>query len=140
MVPGAKVALTGSMNLETEADAEGKYSFSAVAPGTYTIQADFPGMHAEQAVTVTPGADVKVALELKLVDVDTTVTVTSSTSNEAQISTATVTISEKTIADAPNANERFESLLPLVPGVVRGPDGRINLKGARSHPKRSPGE
>jgi hypothetical protein len=75
---------------------------------------------------------VKVALELKLVNVDTTVTVTSSTSNGAQISTATVTISEKTIADAPNANQRFESLLPLVPGVVRGPDGRINLKGARA--------
>ena len=29
-------------------------------------------------------------------------------------------------------NERFESLLPLVPGVVRGPDGHINLKGASS--------
>ena len=33
---------------------------------------------------------------------------------------------------APNANEKVESLLPLVPGVVRGPDGRINMKGARS--------
>jgi hypothetical protein len=32
----------------------------------------------------------------------------------------------------PNVNERFESLLPLVPGVVRGPDGHINMKGARS--------
>jgi hypothetical protein len=132
MVPGAKVVLTGSSTLETEADAEGKCSFSAVAPGAYTIQADFPGMHAEQAVTVTSGADVKVALELKLVHVDTTVTVTSSSSNEVQIAPATVTISEKTIADAPNANERFESLLPLVPGVVRGPDGHINLKGARA--------
>ncbi len=132
VVPGAKVALTGSLNLATEADAEGKYSFSGVAPGTYTIAADFPGMHAEQAVTVTSGAGVKVALELKLVHVDTTVTVTSSSSNEVQIAPATVTISEKTIADAPNANERFESLLPLVPGVVRGPDGHINLKGARA--------
>src|SRR5271166_2219471 len=44
----------------------------------------------------------------------------------------TETITEKTIADAPNVNERFETLLPLVPGVVRGPDGRINLKGARN--------
>jgi len=132
MVPGAKVVLTGSSTLQTEADAEGKYSFSAVPPGAYTIQADFPGMHAEQAVTVTSGADVKVALELKLVAVDTSVTVTGTSSNEAEVSTTAVTISEKTIADAPNANERFESLLPLVPGVVRGPDGRINLKGARA--------
>jgi outer membrane receptor for ferrienterochelin and colicin len=42
------------------------------------------------------------------------------------------TISEKTLRDAPNVNERFESLLPLIPGVVRGPDGRVNLKGTRS--------
>ena len=40
------------------------------------------------------------------------------------------TINEKTIRDAPNMNERFDSLLPLIPGVVRGPDGHINLKGA----------
>src|SRR5258705_1332197 len=42
------------------------------------------------------------------------------------------TISEKTLRDAPNVNQRFESSLPLVPGVVRGPDGHVNLKGARS--------
>jgi len=42
------------------------------------------------------------------------------------------TIFEKTLREAPKANERFESALPLVPGVVRGPDGRINLKGARA--------
>jgi hypothetical protein len=32
----------------------------------------------------------------------------------------------------PNIDEHFESLLPLVPGVVRGPNGLINMKGARS--------
>ena len=37
-----------------------------------------------------------------------------------------------TLRDAPNANDRFESSLPLIPGVVRGPDGHINLKGARN--------
>jgi hypothetical protein len=130
-LPGAKVVLKGSTTMETESDADGKYSFSGVDSGTYTIQADFPSMHAEQTVAVTAGADVKVSLELKLVEVKTSVTVTA-TPNEAEVSTSSVTISEKTVANAPNANERFESLLPLVPGVVRGPDGRINLKGARS--------
>ncbi|MGA9244842.1 MAG: hypothetical protein WBW03_23030, partial [Silvibacterium sp.] len=33
----------------------------------------------------------------------------------------------------PNVNEHFETLLPLVPGVVRGPDERINLKGASNN-------
>ena len=131
VLPGAKVVLKGSTTLATEADADGKYSFPEVSPGDYTIEADFPGMHAEQTIAVTPGIDLKVPLELRLVEVKTSVTVTGS-SNEAEVSTSSVTISEKIINDAPNANERFESLLPLVPGVVRGPDGRINMKGARS--------
>jgi outer membrane receptor for ferrienterochelin and colicin len=29
-------------------------------------------------------------------------------------------------------NERFQDALPLVPGVVRGPDGLLNMKGARA--------
>ena len=73
----------------------------------------------------------KVELELKPVSVQTSVTV-SETSSDAAAPVATETITQKTIDDAPNANERFESLLPLVPGVVRGPDGRINMKGARN--------
>ncbi len=131
LLPGAKVELKGSTTIETETDAQGKYRFTEVAPGDYTLETDSPGMHAEQTVAVAPGANVEVSLELKLVEVKTSVTVRGS-SNEAEVSTSSVTISEKIINDAPNANERFESLLPLVPGVVRGPDGRINLKGARS--------
>jgi hypothetical protein len=130
-LPGAKVVLKSSTTMETETDASGKYSFSGVDSGTYTIEADFPGLHAEQTVAMALGADVKVPLEMKLVEVKTSVTVTGS-SNETEVSTSSVIISEKIVADAPNANERFESLLPLVPGVVRGPDGRINMKGARS--------
>ena len=44
----------------------------------------------------------------------------------------TETVSAKTLREAPNVNERFESSLPLFPGVVRGPDGHINLKGTRN--------
>ena len=43
-----------------------------------------------------------------------------------------VVLQESTVANTPNANERIESLLPLIPGVVRGPDGLINMKGART--------
>ena len=32
----------------------------------------------------------------------------------------------------PIKKREIESLLPLVPGVVRGPDGRINMKGAQA--------
>jgi hypothetical protein len=34
--------------------------------------------------------------------------------------------------NAPNKQDRFDALLPLIPGVVRGPDGLIKMKGART--------
>jgi hypothetical protein len=131
-VPGAKVVLQTSEILETETDANGHYILHDVAPGTYTITASFPGLQAVQEIAVQSGADSKVDLELKPVAVQTSVTVSDTDNNDTKAPTVTETITEKTIADAPNVNERFESLLPLVPGVVRGPDGRINLKGARN--------
>ena len=62
-------------------------------------------------------------------------TVTATDSTLPLVSTQslqTATITQSTLESAPNRNENVESLLPLVPGVVRGPDGRINMKGARS--------
>ena len=41
-------------------------------------------------------------------------------------------IGEKTLNNAPNKDERFDNVLPLIPGVVRGPDGLISMKGARA--------
>ena len=130
-VPGAKVTLQASKQLQTETDENGQYSFPDVEPGQYTIVATFPGLQAQQEIAVTAGVASKIDLELKPVTVQTSVTV-SDTANETAAPVTTETITRKTIDDAPNVNERFESLLPLVPGVVRGPDGRINLKGARN--------
>src|SRR3974390_1614660 len=130
-VPGAKVVLHSSEALEAETDGNGHYIFHDVAPGTHTITASFPGLQGTQEIVITSGAVAKADLELKPVAVATSVTVADTASDE-KVATITETITEKTIANAPNVNERFDSLLPLVPGVVRGPDGRINLKGARN--------
>ena len=131
-VPGAKVSLQGpETDLQAETDAEGRYTFCEVKAGTYSIEASFPGLQVAQGITVESGAASEVDLELKPVAVTTSVTV-ADTAGDEKVSTITETITEKIIADAPNVNERFESLLPMVPGVVRGPDGRINMKGARS--------
>jgi hypothetical protein len=39
---------------------------------------------------------------------------------------------QDTLQTVPLVNERFEDALPLVPGVVRGPDGLLNVKGSRA--------
>lgn len=130
-VPGAQVVLSGPVNLQMESDTTGQYMFSSVVPGNYTIQAAAPGLVTQQLVTVNPGETVELSLQLQLAKTSTDVTVTAN-SDSSEISTTNQTVEQKTIEDAPNADQKFETLLPLVPGVVRGPDGRINMKGARN--------
>ena len=131
LAAGATVRLSGPVVLETETDENGNYTFAAVASGTYRIEAFLSGLEAARTISVEAGKMVRAQLQLKPGDVTSSVTVTA-TAPETKDPAASETISEKTLREAPNANERFESALPLIPGVVRGPDGRINLKGARA--------
>ena len=64
--------------------------------------------------------------------VTSTVNVTASDPPPIEESAQKNTIGQSTVENAPNQNEKIDSLLPLVPGVVRGPDGRINMKGAQA--------
>jgi hypothetical protein len=73
-------------------------------------------------------SEVALAMKVTLVAESTTVTV----SAKADDSVAASTVGGSTVQTAPNITEHFDSLLPLVPGVVRGSDGLINMKGARS--------
>ena len=127
--PGTTILASGPVNNETETDADGKFVFVALPPGTYAVEASFSGLEATETITVEANQVAKISLELKPARVQTSVDVTAS-STDGKSPAPTETITEKTIRDAPNLNERFDSLLPLVPGVVRGPDGHINLKGA----------
>src|SRR5262249_31710919 len=130
-VAGGTIVLIGQLKQQTEADQEGRYAFEGLPPGTYRIEAIASGLRAERSIVVEPDKITNADLELKPTEVQSTVTVTAS-ANDGKMSASSETISEQTLRDAPNVNERFESALPMVPGVVRGPDGHINLKGARS--------
>jgi hypothetical protein len=130
-VPGAKITLKGTISIDQEADQQGRFSFPEVVPGAYTLIAQFPGLEATENIAVEAGRAVNTELALKPSEVKTSVTVTA-TEAEIKQEVTTQTISATTVRDTPNQNERTESLLPMVPGVVRGPDGRINMKGARN--------
>src|SRR5271157_5409553 len=130
-VAGAKVLASGPVMIETETDIDGKYAFVAVPPGNYTVDASFSDLNAVQTITVEANQLVQVPLRLKPPEIKTSVTVTAS-AEDAKVPAAAETISEKIVQNAPNIDEQFESSLPLVPGVVRGPDGLMNLKGTRN--------
>ena len=129
-VVGAAVVLTGPVERKGETDPEGHYAFEAVPPGTYQIEAVASGLRAQQTITVEAHKVTDLDLQLKPTEITSTVTVTA-TPTDGNASPSE-TISEQTLRDAPSVDERFESALPLVPGVVRGPDGHVNLKGARN--------
>lgn len=131
-IPGADVTLSGPTDLKAQTDSEGKFKFPAVVPGTYSITAQFTGLESNpETIIVQSGAAAEIILEASPAAVKSSVDVTA-TEEQVQTSSSTATISSNTVANAPNANDRASSLLPLVPGVVRGPDGRINMKGART--------
>src|SRR6201999_2880813 len=82
--------------------------------------------------TVRVDADeLSLTLELKPAEVTVSVVVKAD-QRERNDPAPSETVSDTTLRDAPSIDERFETLLPLVPGVVRGPDGHVNLKGSRN--------
>ena len=92
-------------------------------------------MTAQQSMTATAGAVSDIALEMKIETVTESATVTaSSDSVDTKQSSGINTISESAVKNMPNLGERFTSLLPLIPGVVRGPNDLINMKGQYLHP------
>jgi hypothetical protein len=110
-VSGATVRLDGPATLEAETDANGKYVVAAVPFGTYTVEVALPGLKALRTIQVE-GSEVRLPLELRPMEVTTSVVVTPDPA-ETKDPAPSETISEKTLRDAPNVNEHFESLLPL---------------------------
>ena len=135
LVPGAHIVLQGPVARQAESDAVGQYRFEVVPPGRYTAEATVTGLNGSATVDVEAGKTASLSISLELTTVTNSVTVTATDSSVATVSTQSVqstTIAQATVESAPNRNDKVESLLPLVPGVVRGPDGRINMKGASS--------
>ncbi len=115
-------------------DGVGRFTFTDLAPGTYTVVLSLSGFEEKtfDAVVVPASAELKAILQLA--GFSETVVVKPETRQElipaAPIGEAV--IEQQVLADVPLATERFEDALPLLPGVVRGPDGLLNMKGARA--------
>jgi hypothetical protein len=132
-VNGANVQLSGnSFSTGTVTDETGKYSFPSVAPAAYQIEVKSPGLAGSKTVTVVSGATVDAPIQLEVEAIRESVTVSAKEPEISKTPSDETTINRSVALNAPNKYERFDALLPLVPGVVRGPDGLINMKGARS--------
>jgi hypothetical protein len=132
VLPGLRIVLHGPITTETQSDAKGAFAIDGLPPGTYQIEVNAPGLYAALAVEIGAGTSSTVPVEMNVVAVNSTINVTASDTAQGEESAQQNTISQSVVEKAPNQEEKIESLLPLVPGVVRGPDGRINIKGAQA--------
>jgi hypothetical protein len=133
VVPAAKISLDGPAHLQLQTDNEGKFSFDTVPPGSYRISVEATGLAATQNVVVTAAQVSEIGLEMKLQAVAESTTVTASAEPaDTKEPSGINTVGESAVKNMPNIDEQFQSLLPLIPGVVRGPNGLINMKGAQT--------
>lgn len=130
--PGAMLTLTGAAESQATTDEQGRYAFDGLPVGTYTVEVALQGFHAaRRTLSLEAGQSAIVDLMLELAAHDE-VTVTTDGRGSRPSHTAPPTdISRRTLQQVPIAAEQYESALPLVPGVIRGPDGMLATKGSR---------
>lgn len=135
-IPAASLKLKRGIQVaETSANDAGEYEFAKLLPGQYTLEATAEGFKtASKAITIRAGETSVENIKLEVADVTATVTVTSSSAGQGVQTNETApaaTIKQTDLQTLPLPNEQLLDALPLVPGVLRGPDGQINMKGAR---------
>ena len=138
-LPGVTVTLKAGDGSPSEAqeqvtDGDGRFTFEDVGPGTYSVMLTLSGFEDKKFDTVTVPSAEELKAVMQIAGLTETVVVRP---EPAQISIpvapiGAAVIEQQVLANVPLANERFEDALPLLPGVVRGPDGLLNMNGARA--------
>jgi hypothetical protein len=117
--------------LVTASNADGRYEFSHLAAGVYSLRINQPGLKPFlKAVTLsereTKVEDVTLNLETITQEVEVTEQAQAlSTENSA----SEATVNNQQLENLPLASQKFREALPVVPGVVRTLDGKLSLRG-----------
>jgi hypothetical protein len=152
-VPGVDVELQaedGMTLAKTLSDTTGQVTFPDVPPGRYRLRATRLGFGASEsaAFNVRRGETTQVLVDISLSFVAPGVEVVSAPpppekaakTPPPSLPAPTVTLQPVSASDmmsgnvldlAPLPGDDFQSLLPMLPGVVRGPDGRLRIKGGQ---------
>ena len=135
-LPGASLTLKqGAKVVAASANDAGDYEFKNLLQGEYTLEATTEGFKpSRRTVTIRAGETSVENIRLEVADVNASVTVASDAGQTVQTTETTSgnTLKQNTLQSLPLPNEHLLDALPLVPGVVRGPDGQIDMNGARA--------
>ncbi|HME00456.1 MAG TPA: TonB-dependent receptor [Terriglobia bacterium] len=134
-VPGVPVKLTstspGQGPFSTTTDTDGRYQFTQLAPGVYKVEVGLEGFRTfTGSVALKQGEVATNNIRLELDKIVQQVEVQDKATPVAtETSDSTATVSNRQITTLPLAEQKFTAVLPLVPGVVRTSDGKLNMKG-----------
>lgn len=139
-LPSVQVELreqpAGTVLATTQTDGSGQVMFPDVPPGRYSISANREGFISGESPVfdVRAGNATNVLLDIRLTFVVPTVDVRAnapSPTNSVQPVSMSDMLEGSLFQSAPLEGDDFQSLMPLLPGVVRGPDGRLRIKGGQ---------
>ena len=137
--PNARITLrnvTTQSAISTISNDVGGYAFTGLLPGEYEMTVSLAGFETlTKRLTLQGGDAAKLDFPLVLKKQQETVNVSaetpgvdvSSSSGNTPILTADI------LKSAVRLGQDFQEALPLLPGVVRGLDGQIHIKGGRAH-------
>jgi hypothetical protein len=139
-MPGVQVELLAEADptvlAKTTTDGAGQVIIPDIAPGRYIVRVSRAGFLTRQstAFEVRAGEASQVLIDIQLTfslpSVEVRAEAPSPTDSVQPVSMSDM-LSGKVLESAPLLGDDFQSLLPLLPGVVRGPDGRLRIKGGQ---------
>ncbi len=137
-IPGASCTLIGPLlpgaGITATTDAEGKFQLAVAVSGSYTLTCAAVGFKpiSKNQLQINEGEASFVQMALpgeevmkQQVEVHAQAPEVSAQSNIA----APAVITAKQLTALPLVEQKFKAALPIIPGVVRTPDGKTNIKG-----------
>jgi outer membrane receptor protein involved in Fe transport len=135
VVPGASVTavnLTTGQPRETQSSQEGRFTFSTLAPGRYSITARLFGFDSTEVheVVLASGREVSITLEIKVASLNEAVSV-KGTAAPVAAGSSTIDVTPLEVRNVAGAAENIFRVLQTLPGVsaVNDFDSRLTVRG-----------
>jgi hypothetical protein len=134
-IPGATVTaenLTTGQQRETQSSQVGRFTFSSLTPGRYSITAQLFGFESTQVhdVVLASGRELSVSLEMKVASINEAVSVKGTTAPVAA-GPSTIDVTPLEVRNVAGAAENIFRVLQTLPGVsaVNDFDSRLTVRG-----------
>ncbi|MBL8150384.1 MAG: TonB-dependent receptor [Blastocatellia bacterium] len=115
----------------------GETLVGGLAPKLYTLEVEAEGFQpfSESNIEIVVNAMLSFSLQLAEKTTVTDVVEIQGTSEKLieQSAAPSAQFSQKVLKTIPAQSREFDQALPIVPNVIRGPDGKISIKGAREN-------